>query len=148
MSSNSENNSASNPVINEFSLVVTAIKIVVLAIFLLPIAKYTFISKQDNENNATVLLENINATMENAVVEEQSTKNEESKVDVIKRVIIPQPACPKSDILIVLDEICNDIVFNYRFCSPKDVNDPRKHKIPKYLAKNKSNKDAKGKRIN
>lgn len=145
MNNHSENNSNINPpVINEFSVVVTAIKVVVLAIFLVPLAKYTFISKQDNENNASISVADINNTLEKVNIQENVSQNEELS-NVIRKVIIAQPACPKSQILLILNEICTDILFKYHFCTPEDVNDPKKHKIPKYHARNKSNKDPKGK---
>lgn len=144
MNGNSENHSVNNPpVINEFSLVVTAIKVVVLAIFLVPLAKYTFISKEENDHNSSAPMENLSVPIENLTFGENEVKNQNLNV-VVRKVIIPQPACPKSQQLLILDEICADIVFKYHCCKPEDVNDPKKHRIPKYLARNKSNKDPKG----
>lgn len=146
MNSNSENNSGDNPaVINEFSLIVTAIKIVVLAIFLVPLAKYTLISKQENGNSSSVLLENATLALENITAGENITKDEKVTNNLIKKVIVSQPACPKSQIFVILDEICSDIAFRYYFCTPEDIHNPKKHKIPRH-ARNKSNKDPKGKK--
>lgn len=144
MNNNSENHSASNPVVHEFSLVVTAIKIVVLAIFLVPFVKYSLIPKQDNENTTSNLLQNEFVPQENVILQPNLTERESNGGERLKKVIIPQPACPKSDIILIFDEICNDIVFKYYFCSPEDIHDPKKHKIPRYHLRNKSNKDPKG----
>lgn len=143
MNNNSERNSASNPpAVNEFSLVISAIKIVVLAIFLVPFVKYTIVSRQEVETNSNVSLENKSIPEENQPQQNNLTENE--KTSVVKLVIIPQPACPKSQLLLILDEICTDVVFKHRFCSPGDIHNPKKHKMPKYHAKNKSNKDPTG----
>lgn len=146
MNNNSENNSANNPlVVNEFSLGVTAIKIVVLAIFLVPLVKYTLISKQVNETDSHISLENKSFSEENIILQENITQHKNRKIDMVNKVIIVQPVCPKSEIILLLKEICTDIVFKYSFCSPEDIHNPKKHKIPKYYVKNKSKKDPKGK---
>lgn len=145
MNNNSESHDTSRPtVINEFSLVVTAIKIVVLAIFLVPFVKYTLISKQVNETNATFSIENKSIYEASVILHNKVTSEEEIYVNMVKKVIIPQPACPKSQITQVLNEVCTDVVFKHNFCSPEDKYNPKKHKIPKFLVKNKSNKDPKG----
>lgn len=142
MNNNSERNSVGNPpMVNEFSLVTSAIKIVVLAIFLVPFVKYTILSRESIETNSNALLENESNPEQNETDQNTVTKNDKSANNMMNRVIIPQPACPKTQIL---NDICADVVFKYRSCSPEDLHNPKKHKMPKYHVKNKSNKDPKG----
>lgn len=148
MLGNSEH-SDNPPVVNEFSLVITAIKIVILAIFLVPLARYTIVSKDGQQNvsdlalQEVVVLDNENDSVQ---TEEDTNKSTIIKESVIRKIIIEQPSCPRSYLLVILRNMCNDLYIKYELCTPEDIHDQNKHKIPrKYIAKNNSNKEPRGK---
>lgn len=146
MNNNSENNSSTNPpVVNDLSLIITAIKIVILAFVLVPFVKYTLLSKQDDEKNTIVPLQNKNESQENTTLPLGVT-NETNSI-AVKREIVPQPTCPRVDIFLELKKLCSEMVFKFYFCSPEDIHNPKKHKIPKFRIRSKYKNDPTGKCI-
>lgn len=143
MNNNSEADNGTNPpMVNDISLIITAIKIVLLAIVLISFVKYTLISKEEYENNPSVSLQNKNESKQNVTFQLNVTNNEPNPI-VVKKEIVPQPACPKVDVL-HLEKICSDIVFKFYFCSPEDIHNPKKHKVPKFHLRIKYKNDPKG----
>ncbi|KAG5900160.1 hypothetical protein JTB14_035305 [Gonioctena quinquepunctata] len=69
--------------------------------------------------------------------------NERNEFKVVKRkTLIEQPSCARSNMLLILKEICADLMIKHELCTPEDVLNSEKHKIPIYTSKKKLNKEA------
>lgn len=69
----------------------------------------------------------------------------EQNAVMVKRNIIRQPSCPRSYLLVILDEICTDLVIKYELCTPADFDDKSKHRDPSIPRKKQAKNDRKGK---
>ncbi|CAH1964798.1 unnamed protein product [Acanthoscelides obtectus] len=115
-----------------------AAKVVILIIISL-MTRYTMFSKNQKpvHNDTTGAVDSTQNTQGNVT----SDQRNESKLVVNKRKIVPQPACPKSDIIVVLGGICEELVLKHDFCTPEDIYNHKKHQLPKINVKNNSNKE-------
>lgn len=140
------------PVVNEFSIVITIIKVVILAIFLVPLARYTIVSKDTQQNISKELLQNDSLILDDDRHASIVLATNNSDNDTIKsgraavwRVFVKQPSCPRSYLMVILKDICDELYIKNELCTPEDFLDENKHKIPRrHSAKNRSNKEPKG----
>lgn len=108
---------------NDGALVVCLfIKAVVVALLLYSVAQYSFYSP-DTDDGST----ESNATTKVNTTEEIPANK--SRV-IIKKVIL-QPSCPLSYIHTIFQELLLDLYFKKKGCTPEDILNIEKHKIPR-----------------
>lgn len=110
---------------NDGALVVCVfIKAMVVTLLLYSVAHYSFYSPQASDDLAET-----NATIEANVTEELPV----NKTRMVIRKIILQPSCPISYIKTIFQELLLDLYFKKEGCTPEDVLNTEKHKIPRPL---------------
>nr|XP_023028355.1 uncharacterized protein LOC111516424 [Leptinotarsa decemlineata] len=137
-------NGQNHPIVNEFSVVVTVVKIVIFAIFLLPLAQYSIDMKTDGIDPNSIEVSN-NTITTGSIVNVEPTVNvsEKIKADFVKRRLPAQPSCPTLDKMKILKDICEELRKTHDICTPEDKFKQDQHKIPERASvKNHLRKEA------
>ncbi|XP_023311226.1 uncharacterized protein LOC108911579 [Anoplophora glabripennis] len=134
MIENRENNPYNPPATNE-AVTEKVIKSVIFILLIVVLARLVlYYPMNDSEGNDFGIKNQteINRTDENiSEIELHVTEN----IVRVEPKIIKQPSCPKSDMLVILDEICSDLVLRNELCTPEDFYDKRKHRNPRISKK-------------
>lgn len=137
-----ENTESNPPTSNEFSTVVQAVKIVILAVILIPVAKYVLVNNDDSPENVTVAA-NFEQVAQNVSYSDETEMAETVVPEQVKQHVIVQPSCSRSFMLTMLMDLCEELVIRSEFCVPSDLHDEKKHRIPERM-RNTQPKEAKG----
>lgn len=109
---------------NDGALVVCLfIKAIVIALLLYSVAHYSFSSPEASEDVVEA-----NKTIETNDTEELPVVN---KTRMVIRKIVLQPSCPISYIQTIFQELLLDLHFKKEGCTPEDITNTEKHKIPR-----------------
>ncbi|VEN63566.1 unnamed protein product [Callosobruchus maculatus] len=119
-----------------------AAKVVILIVLTL-LTRYTMYSKDQNapDDNLTDTPQSTSDSRDNKSEIPDSDIKNRSEIVLKMRKIVLQPACPKSDVSVILGGICEELVMKHDFCTPEDIYNHKKHQLPKINVKNNSNKE-------
>nr|CAI5821006.1 unnamed protein product [Callosobruchus analis] len=114
-----------------------AAKVVILLLLTL-LTRYTMYSK-DQKALDDNLADTVTSTGDSQ--ESNTSAVQDSDTKIIMRKVVLQPACPKSEVSVILGGICEELVMKHDFCTPEDIYNHKKHQLPKINVKNNSNKE-------
>ncbi|XP_072385805.1 uncharacterized protein [Diabrotica undecimpunctata] len=138
---NTTENVVNNPPHNEFNVILTIIKVVIVAIFMLPLVEYSIRAKTSEIPTETdqIQIETIDVSKEiEKVTNIILTENIEitKDVQVHKKQKDNKNSCNKSYILVIFNEILTELIEENVLCTPNDFYNLNKHKIPKSAVRN------------
>lgn len=99
-------------------------KVLVIVLFVYPLLYYTIFNRSSNE---------VVVNKTEAIINETEEVIQPNRVN---RIVIVQPSCPISELLLVLQDLCYELFLQHHQCTPDDVHNLEKHKLPKIPAKN------------
>ncbi|CAG9767393.1 unnamed protein product [Ceutorhynchus assimilis] len=102
------------------------------------IASAIFYAKLGTSNGYLDDINNITETPDNLTQNAGSNATNSTKV---KLAIKPQPACPPQDKFLELSALCDEVLVAKFSCTPEDIMNPAKHKIPKFYYQQQSVKN-------
>ncbi|XP_044253445.1 uncharacterized protein LOC123004314 [Tribolium madens] len=120
---------------NDMSGTVLICKVVIIAVFVYPLLHYTFFNKSEETPGTNQSEIAFNQT------EEPETAH---KVKKIARIVLEQPSCPISYLQVVLQDLCRELFLLHEQCTPEDVDNLEKHKLPKISARNNTTSEPRG----
>ncbi|XP_015838507.1 uncharacterized protein LOC107398576 isoform X2 [Tribolium castaneum] len=106
---------------NDMSGTVLICKVVIVAVFVYPLLHYTLLHQSADPEPEVA--------PENQTEPTQNTKAGE-------RIVLEQPSCPLSYLQVILQDLCRELFLRHEQCTPEDVDNLEKHKLPKIPAKN------------
>ncbi|XP_028137577.1 uncharacterized protein LOC114332065 [Diabrotica virgifera virgifera] len=138
---NTTGNGLNNSQPNEFSVVLTIIKVVILAIFMLPLVEYSIRAKTSVISTETdqIQIETIDVSKE---IEKVTDRILTENVEITKDVQVDNKqkdnknSCNKSYTLVIFNEILTELIEENELCTPNDFYNSNKHKIPKSAVRN------------
>lgn len=100
---------------------------------MLPIAQYFIFNSNKGGNSTTEAILTSSEELLN-----DSTKDTIKNATIPVRIVVQQPACPRSHLLVILHEICNELFIKSELCTPEDFHNEAKHRLPRIVAHNNS----------
>lgn len=97
------------------------------------------INPATNQNSTSTPVLNVTDDLNESIAIEKNIK-----IETPTKLTPPQPACPKIYQNTILDEILMDLYIENEMCRPEDVNNLRKHRIPRNLSKNSKQAEPRG----
>ncbi|CAH1112172.1 unnamed protein product [Psylliodes chrysocephalus] len=135
-----------NPVNDNFNLVLGLIKIIIVAVCMVPLANYSLRTRTGTNQTETDQIQQLTIEKANQNSIEVLTDNIDKKnieINPVRKKVKQEPTCSRSYMVVILEEICEELVVNNNYCTPADFGNINKHKIPKRIIKNRSKKEAK-----
>lgn len=144
MNENRENNPRNLPATNE-AVTEKVIKSVIFILLVVVLARLVlYYPTSDTEGNDFGIKNQTHTNDTVGNIREIQLNTTENIVSVTPD-IAKQPSCPKSYMLVILNEICADLVRKNELCTPEDFYDKRKHRNPRIPRKRARNSEPKGK---
>lgn len=123
-----EQNGQPTAPLNENIVFVAVLKVIIVSAFLYPLLHYSVFNKEQINNTNISNTHNYTETIETIIAEEEVLINPE--------IVIKQPSCPLSYLNEILKDLCLDLYIKHEQCTPEDINNLEKHKMPKIVARN------------
>ncbi|RZC38744.1 hypothetical protein BDFB_009647 [Asbolus verrucosus] len=122
--------SETDAVINDST--VMFFKIVVIIVFVYPLVHYTILNRSES------------AVSDEEVDNRTHAGERVLRVVEIEKKVVEQPTCPLSYLQVILRDLCKDLFLQREQCTPEDVDNLEKHKLPKPPARNNTTGEPRG----
>lgn len=104
-------------------------KVLIIAVFVYPLVHYTILNKNPEVNP-------VNTT--------ELNDTEITPQPAIRKIILEQPSCHISYLQVILQDLCRELFILHEQCTPEDIDNLEKHKLPKNPARNNTTGEPRG----